>query len=113
MSDQESASRQPSVVIRHPWVFVRRWPFVTLAIFTLVLGAVWHALGGGARSGVAFTIVSIVGAPFIAAMRWATRGLGMSPPFSQVAGFILGLTPYLIAEVVLRVVRARRLASRR
>jgi hypothetical protein len=28
--------------------------------------------------------------------------------FSQLAGFILGFTPYLIAEVVLRVVRARR-----
>ena len=100
-------------MIRSLWALVRRWPFVTLAIFTLALGVVWHAVGDGTRSGIAFTIVSIVGAPFIAAMQWATRGLGMSPPFSQIAGFILGLTPYLIAEVVLRVVRARRLASQR
>jgi hypothetical protein len=87
---------------------VRRWPFITLAVLTLIVGAVWHATTGGARSGIVFTVVSLLGAPFIAAMRWARQLIGWSPPYTQLLGFLLGLAPYVLAEFALRFVRARR-----
>lgn len=90
---------------------IRRWPFLTLAALTLVVGGSWHATTDGSRSGFVFTLVSVLGAPFIAAMRWAIRNVGWSPPYTQLAGFLLGVAPYVVADFVLNALRARRARS--
>ena len=88
--------------------FVRRWPFLILAVITLLVGGLWHATTDGARSGIVFTIVSTLGAVFIAGMRLARQMVGWSPPYTQLLGFLLGLAPYVLADLVLRIIRARR-----
>lgn len=93
--------------------FISRWPFLTVAAATLVIGGLWHWTTDGSRSGVVFWIVSVLGAPFIAAMRWATRAVGWSPPYTQLVGFVLGLVPYVVAELLLKAVRRRRRAASR
>ena len=80
---------------------------MTLAVVTLAVGGIWHWTTDGSRSGLVFTLVSILGAPFIAAMRFAVRTIGWSPPYTQLVGFIVGLAPYILAEALLRLWRHR------
>ncbi len=83
---------------------VRAWPFMTLAAVTILIGIAWHAAGAARDDGgigqAMFAIVSIIGAPFIAAQR-LSRELGTSP-LRPVVALLLGLAPYLIADLVLR-----------
>jgi hypothetical protein len=90
---------------------VRAWPFLSLAAFTLVVGVVWHLSGVGHGSsflGVAFYWFAIgLGAPFVAAQK-AAAVLVSAGKLRPLVGLVLGLTPYLIADLWLR----RRRASR-
>ena len=83
---------------------VRSWPFLSLAVVTLIVGVLWH-LGGigrddGALGRVLFGIVSILGAPFIGAQR-LSRSLGDTPLRPWIA-LILGIAPYVIADLLVR-----------
>lgn len=84
---------------------VRRWPFLTLAGITLVIGVLWHvARARPDLAGVAsatFALVSVIGAPFIAAMRLATATLGDSR-LTPLVGLLLGLAPYVAADWLYR-----------
>ena len=88
---------------------VRSWPFLTLAAATLVIGVLWH-LGGisrddGTLGRVLFAIVSVLGAPFIAAQR-LSRMLG-DLPLRPLIALLLGLAPYVVADLLLRSRRTR------
>jgi hypothetical protein len=89
---------------------VRRFPFLTLAVVTLLIGGVWHAvhLDTGTPLGHALLqVVSVLGAPFIWGQRYAAHALGPGA-VARIAGFILGLMPYMLWEVLLATYRARR-----
>lgn len=89
--------------------FVRRRPFTCLAILTLILGALWHLPILPVETRVAGTpVVSVIGAPFIGAMR-ASRSVLGSSPVSPLAGTLLGVAPYLLADWFLA--RRRRQAA--
>ena len=87
--------------------FVRRRPFLCLAVVTLVIGVAWHA-AGPARAPTT-PIVSLIGAPFIAGMRLSRRLMGWTA-FTPVLGTLFGLAPYLLADWLLARTRARRAA---
>jgi hypothetical protein len=76
-----------------------------LALLTIVFGVVWHspliAADGRAALQPVFTVV---GFPFIAAMRFVNRAIGASP-LTPLAGLLLGLLPYVIADAIWRRVR--------
>ena len=88
---------------------IRSWPFLTLAVVTLLVGVAWHLAGIGKDDGAIgrglFAIVSVLGAPFIGAQRLA-RMLGDSPLRPWVA-LIVGLAPYVIADLLWRRRRPR------
>ena len=88
---------------------IRSWPFLTLAVITLLVGVAWHLGGVGKDDGALgrglFAIVSVLGAPFIAAQRLA-RMLGDSP-FRPWVALIVGLAPYVIADLLWRRRRPR------
>ena len=90
---------------------VRSWPFLTLAVVTLVVGVLWHLAGVARDDGVLarllFGAVSVLGAPFIAAQR-LSRTLGDTPLRPAIA-LLLGLAPYVLADLLLR---RRRLRTR-
>ena len=83
---------------------IRLWPFLSLAVVTLLAGVAWHLAGIGKDDGALgrglFAVVSVLGAPFIAAQRLA-RTLGESPFRPWVALFV-GIAPYVIADLLLR-----------
>jgi len=87
---------------------LRHHPFVLLAVMTVLLGALWHSrlLGPDTRESVK-PAMQVIGAPFIASMRLATRWFGESA-VSPIVGLILGLLPYLGADWLLRWRRLRR-----
>jgi hypothetical protein len=90
---------------------VRSWPFLTLAVVTLAVGVLWHLAGVARDDGVLgrllFGAVSVLGAPFIAAQR-LSRTLGDTPLRPAIA-LLLGLAPYVLADLLLR---RRRLRTR-
>lgn len=90
---------------------LRERPFLVLAFFTLLLGALWHLSGVGADDGPAgfalFTISYVLGTPFIVAMRLV--GSVVSHPVLRGAlGFALGILPYLAADEAMRRRRLRK-----
>jgi hypothetical protein len=90
---------------------LRERPFLTLAFFTLIVGAVWHLSGldhDESRFGFAlFAISYVLGTPFIVAMRLV--GSVISPPVLRgLLGFALGILPYLAADEALRRRRLRK-----
>ena len=87
--------------------FVRRHPFLCLAILTIALGAAFHALSPERRAPLT-PVMNVIGAPFITGMR-LSRDLGSSP-LRPLVGTLLGLVPYLLADWLLSRVRARRAA---
>jgi hypothetical protein len=91
---------------------LRERPFLVLAFFTLVLGAVWHLSGVGADDGpVGFALFAasyILGTPFIVAMR-LVGSVVSHPVLRGTLGFVLGILPYLAAD---EAVRRRRLRKR-
>jgi hypothetical protein len=93
--------------------FVRRRPFLTLALITLAVGAVWHLSGLNAEEGplgsAMFAIAYVLGMPFILAMR-LVGSVVTHPALRGVLGFVLGMLPYLAAD---EVVRRRRLRKQR
>jgi hypothetical protein len=91
--------------------FVRQRPFLTLALVTLAVGAVWHLSGlnqdQGPLGSAVFAIAYVLGTPFILAMRLAGSVVS-HPALRGVLGFILGLLPYLAADEALRRRRLRK-----
>ena len=91
---------------------IRGWPFLTLAAFTLAVGVAWHLSGvgkGGTPLGVAFYwFAAVLGAPFVAAQKTATA-LVAAKSLRPLVGLVLGLAPYVAADVWLR--RRRRIES--
>lgn len=85
--------------------FARRNPFFILAALTIVFGVVWHSplIGADARPTLQ-PVFTVVGFPFITAMRLVNRMIGGSP-LTPLAGLLLGLVPYVIADVIWRRVR--------
>lgn len=88
---------------------LRSRPFLCLACLTVLLGVLWHAaLAGSASEHAVLTgVIRVVGAPFIGAMRLSNALLGGSS-ITPFVGLILGLSPYLLADWLLRKVRLRR-----
>ena len=86
--------------------FIRRHPFLILALGTMAIGAVWHTLGPALREPTA-PVVSVIGAPFIAGMRLARRLVGWSR-LTPLLGTLIGLAPYVLADWLLSRRRARR-----
>ena len=86
--------------------FVRRHPFVILALLTMAIGAGYHMLGPAAREPLT-PVVTFIGAPFIAGMRLARRFVGSSRLIPLV-GTLIGLAPYVLADWLLARWRARR-----
>ena len=88
---------------------IRSWPFLTIAVVTLLVGVAWHLAGIGKDDGALgrglFAIVSVLGASFIGAQRLAST-LGDSPLRPWVA-LIVGLAPYVIADLLWRRRRPR------
>jgi len=88
---------------------VLRFPFLALAALTLVVGGAWHAahVSPATRYGHALTVfASVLGAPFIVAQRVASSALGPGV-VARVAGFLLGVMPYVLCELALMALRAR------
>lgn len=85
--------------------FARRNPFLILATLTIVFGVVWHSplIGADARPTLQ-PVFTVVGFPFITAMRLVNRMIGGSP-LTPLAGLLLGLVPYVIADMIWRRVR--------
>jgi hypothetical protein len=90
------------------------WPFLSLGLATLLLGALWHAAridhADGSLQMAAYIAVSIIGAPFILAMRLATATFGSSS-LTPLVGLVVGLAPYVLAEWLLHRWRSRRRAA--
>lgn len=86
--------------------FLRRHPFLMLALVTMAIGAGYHMLGPSAREPLA-PVVSFIGAPFIAGMRLARRLVGWSR-LTPLVGTLIGLAPYVLADWLLARWRARR-----
>lgn len=91
--------------------FLRGRPFLTLALFTLAVGVVWHLSGLDADEGPlgfsAFVISYVLGLPFILAMR-LVGSIVSSPMLRGVLALTLGLMPYLAADGLLRRRRAHK-----
>ena len=90
---------------------LRERPFLVLAFFTLVLGAVWHLSGVGADDGpvgsALFAVSYVLGTPFIVAMR-LVGSVVSHPALRGVLGLALGMLPYLAADEGLRRRRLRK-----
>lgn len=88
---------------------VRSWPFLTLAALTIVVGILWHVGGVDRDDGMAgrilFGVVSVLGAPFIAAQRLSRSLADM--PLRPLIALLLGVAPYLLADLLLRRRRMR------
>ena len=91
--------------------FLKARPFLVLAVFTVAIGFAWHASGLKGNEGpwqyALYIAVYIIGFPFITAVRWLTHLIG-NPAVAGSLGLLIGLIPYLIADVILRRARARR-----
>ena len=91
--------------------FVRQRPFLTLALFTLAVGAVWHLSGINGHQGpmgsAVFAIAYVLGMPFILAMRLVGSFVS-HPALRGALGFVLGMLPYLAADEALRWRRLRK-----
>ena len=90
---------------------LRERPFLVLAVFTLIVGAMWHLSGLDHDEGpvgfALFAISYVLGTPFIMAMRLA--GFVVSHPVLRgLLGFALGILPYLAADEALRRRRMRK-----
>ena len=82
--------------------FVRRHPFALLGLATMFIGAVWHSpLVSPESRPTLQPLITVIGTPFIAAMRLVSRTL---PPsvLTPILGTLLGLAPYLAADWLLR-----------
>jgi hypothetical protein len=88
-------------------LFVRRRPFLCLAMATIAIGAAWHALSPEARASSA-PVMGVIGAPFIGAMRLSRTLIGSSP-LTPLLGTLIGVAPYVLADWLLA--RARRRQS--
>jgi hypothetical protein len=88
--------------------FVRRRPFLCLAIVTIAIGAAWHALSPELRTP-STPVMNVIGAPFIGAMRLSRRLVGGSP-VTPLLGLLMGLAPYVLADWLLARARSRRTA---
>jgi hypothetical protein len=90
--------------------FLRNRPFLTLALFTLAVGVVWHLSGldydQGPLGFTLFVTSYALGFPFILAMRLVGSVLS-NPMLRGVLGLALGLLPYLVADRLWRRRRAR------
>ena len=88
---------------------LRSHPFLCLAFGTVLLGAMWHtSLADSAAGDAVLTgAMLVVGAPFIAAMRFSKVLFGHSSA-TPLVGLLLGLVPYLLADWLLQKVRSRR-----
>jgi hypothetical protein len=91
--------------------FVRQRPFLTLALVTLAVGAVWHLSGLNENQGplgaAMFALAYVLGLPFILAMR-LVGSVVTQPALRGVLGFVLGILPYLAADEVVRRRRLRK-----
>lgn len=88
--------------------FIRRHPFLLLALLTMAIGAWYHTLGPAAREPLT-PMVTFIGAPFINGMRLARRLVGSSALIPLV-GTLLGLAPYVLVDWLLARWRDRRAA---
>ena len=88
--------------------FLRRRPFLCLAVVTIVIGAAWHALSPETRAS-STPLMEVIGAPFIGAMRLSRPIVGASP-MTPLLGLLIGLAPYVLADWLLARARARRTA---
>ncbi|MDQ4079541.1 MAG: hypothetical protein M3125_02190 [Gemmatimonadota bacterium] len=86
-------------------------PFLVLAFFTLIVGAMWHLSGFDYDQGplgfALFAFSYVLGAPFIVAMR-LVGSVVSHPALRGVLGFALGMLPYLAADELLRRRRLRK-----
>jgi len=91
---------------------LRERPFLALALFTLVLGAVWHLSGVNADDGplefALYAVSYVLGTPFIVAMR-LVGSVVSHPALRGSLALLLGILPYLAAD---EAVRRRRLRKR-
>ena len=87
--------------------FLRRHPFLCLAILTMAIGALWHAplLPTDLRVST-MPVVKVIGAPFITGMRLA-RSLVGANPFASLLGTAIGFAPYVLADWLLAWKRRR------
>ncbi len=90
---------------------LRERPFLVLAFFTLIVGAMWHLSGLDSDQGpvgsALFAISYVLGMPFIMAMR-LVGSVVSHPALRGVLGFALGMLPYLAADELLRRRRLRK-----
>lgn len=93
---------------------VRAKPFLLLALITIAIGALWHSpvITSAYVRSILQSGVEVIGAPFIIAMRLSASAFGESP-FAPISGLLLGIAPYLLADWLLRRVRARRIHTSR
>ena len=84
---------------------INAWPFLTLAAFTLIVGVAFHLAGVHRDSGPIGTafyyFAYVLGAPFIGSMTLVTR-LVSNSAIRPLLGLILGISPYVAADVLLR-----------
>lgn len=89
--------------------FLGRHPFAILGVVTMVIGGVWHSgiVPGELRMSLT-PVITAIGWPFIAAMRFVNRSTDWPMGVTSLVGTLLGLSPYLLADWALRRWRARR-----
>jgi hypothetical protein len=90
---------------------LRERPFLVLALFTLVLGAVWHLSGVDADDGplgfALYAITYVLGMPFILAMR-LVGSMVSHPALRGTLALMLGILPYLAADEAVQRRRRRK-----
>lgn len=88
---------------------LRSRPFACLALATVLLGVLWHTTlaDDAGRDSVLSVVMSIVGAPFIFAMRSSSALFGDSR-VTPLVGLVLGLVPYVLADWLLQRLRSSR-----
>ena len=88
---------------------LRSRPFLCLAFGTVLLGVLWHTSLANSATGHTFLTgaMTVVGAPFIAAMRFSNALFGDASA-TPLVGLLLGLVPYLLADWLLQKIRSRR-----
>jgi hypothetical protein len=87
---------------------LRNHPFLLLAVVTVIIGAIWHSPVIDASTRPSLTpVVEIIGAPFIASMRFVNRTFGPSR-VTPLLGTALALAPYLLADLAVRRWRLQR-----
>ena len=85
--------------------FVKRRPFLCLALFTIAAGAAWH-LAKLPNEGPLYALVYLLGFPFITLTRLATPVLG--PALAGVVSLALGTLLYLLADHLLHRLRKQK-----